>query len=159
MNDIIQTNKLVSLHITLHDQSGELLETTVGFLPMLYIHGQKQMPTGFEQALEGKSIGDTVDTLVAPEHGYGQRDEALLQTVPRNLLSGGDGLQDGLEVGMQIRAETEDGPLPVRIVALDEDTITVDGNHAYAGKTLRFNAEIRNVRDATADELANGPHV
>ena len=158
MSDTVQNNKLVSLHITIHDQDGELLETTVGLLPMLYIHGQNQMPKGFEQALAGKTIGDKVEALVPPAYGYGPRDEALLQTVPRSLLSGNNGQEDGLEIGMQITAETEDGPVPVRIVDLDEHSITVDGNHAYAGKTLHFTAEIRNVRDATADELAHGPH-
>ena len=159
MTDTIQNNKLASLHITIHDQNGELLETTVGLLPMLYIHGRDQLPKGFEQALEGKATGDKVEALVSPEYGYGLRDEELLQTVPRSLLSGNSGPEDGLEIGMQISAETEDGPVPVRIVDLDEHSITLDGNHAYAGRTLQFTAEIRNVRDATADELAHGPHV
>ena len=159
MTDTIQDNKLVSLHITIHDQNGELLETTADLLPMLYIHGQNQMPKGFEQALAGKTVGDRVSALIAPEDGYGLRDEALLQTLPRSLLNGQEAQEDGLEIGMQITAETEDGPVPVRIVGLDAHSITVDGNHAYAGKTLQFSAEIRNVRNASADELANGPHV
>lgn len=153
--DTIQKDKLVALHITIRNRAGDLLETTEGVLPMLYIHGHNQMPVGFEQALAGKTIGDRVEAVVHPEHGYGLRDEALLQTVPRNLLDG----EAELEVGMQISAETEDGPVPVRIVALEADSITVDGNHAYAGLELHFTAEIRNVRDATAQELEEGPHL
>lgn len=152
--DCIENGKLVSLHITIRDQSGELLESTEGSLPMLYIHGHEQMPTGFEAALAGKRIGDRVEAVVEPEHGYGFRDEALLQQVPRSLLDG----EAELELGMQISAETEDGPVPVRIVAMDEHTITVDGNHVYAGMQLKFYAEIRNVRNATPEELTEGPY-
>lgn len=54
---------------------------------------------------------------------------------------------------MQIAAETEDGPVAVRVVAIDTDIITVDGNHAFAGLRLHFDAEVRNVRDATQEEL------
>lgn len=153
--EIIQNNKLVSLHITIRNLEGDILETTEGFLPMLYIHGHAQIPVGFEQALTGKQTGEKVEARVEPEYGYGQRDEALLQTLPRALLDEATDLQ----VGMQITAETEDGPVPVRIVALDDATITVDGNHTYAGQTLLFSAEVRNVRDATAQELAEGPDV
>ncbi|AUM13384.1 FKBP-type peptidyl-prolyl cis-trans isomerase [Ketobacter alkanivorans] len=152
--ETIQNNKLVALNITIRDQAGELLETTEGVLPMLYIHGHSQMPVGFERALEGKSIGDRVEAVVQPEHGYGFRDEELLQTVPRHLLEG----EAELEIGMQIAAQTEDGPVPVRIVAMDADNITVDGNHVYAGLQLHFSAEVRNVRNATAEELAEGPY-
>ena len=155
MTETIQNDKLVALHISIHDQGGTLLETTQGFLPMLYIHGHNQLPIGFEQALSGKRIGDKVQAQVAPEQGYGQRDEELLQTLPRNVLAG----TANLEVGMQITAESADGPVPVRIVALDKHSITVDGNHVYAGATLVFSAEVRNIRDATEEELAQGPHL
>lgn len=153
--ETIQNNKLVALHITIKDDAGELLETTVGTLPMLYIHGHNQLPAGFEKALQGKTIGDTVNAIVEPEHGFGFRDEALLQRVPRNQLEG----EADLDIGMQITAQTEDGPIPVRIVAFDDDSITVDGNHVFADLRLHFQAEIRNVRDATAEELNNGPHL
>ncbi|RLU01297.1 peptidylprolyl isomerase [Ketobacter sp.] len=153
MSDRIQNNKLVALHIRILDESGELLETTEGFLPMLYVHGHRQMPPGFEQALAGKTTGDKIDVQVPAEFGYGLRDEDLLQTVPRSLLA----TDTELAIGMEITAETADGPLPVRIVELNEHSITLDGNHVYAGKTLRFVAEIRNVRDATAEELTGGP--
>ncbi|MAA59734.1 MAG: peptidylprolyl isomerase [Alcanivorax sp.] len=153
--ETIANDKLVSLHITIRNLDGEILETTAGVLPMLYIHGRQQIPAGFEQALAGKKVGDQVQARIEPQFGYGVRDETLLQTLPRQLL---DADQD-LAPGMQITAETEDGPVPVRIVALDDTTITVDGNHAYAGQTLLFSAEIRNVRDATAQELAEGPHL
>ncbi len=158
MADTIENNKLVALHITIRNQQGDILETTEGFLPMVYIHGHNQIPAGFEQALQGKQTGDRVEALVQPEQGYGERDDDLLQTLPRHLLAGNPELKNApLETGMQITAETEDGPVPVRIVALDEHSITVDGNHAYAGQTLLFCAEIRNVRDATEKELAHGP--
>lgn len=147
--ETIQDNKLVAVHFTLRNDQGDVLETTRDVLPFLYVHGHQQLPLGMEKALEGKRVGDKIDTIIEAEQGFGLRDEGLLQEVPRALLEG----DAEIELGMQIAAETEDGPVAVRVVAIDTDIITVDGNHAFAGLRLHFDAEVRNVRDATQEEL------
>lgn len=145
----ITKNKLVAFHFTLTDEEGNQLDTTRGMLPMLYVHGHNHLPSGIEAALAGKCIGDQVEAIIPPEQGFGLRDEELLQQVPKSIFEG----QQEPEIGMEIQAETADGPVPVRVVAIGDTHITVDGNHAFAGKQLHLNAEIRNVRNATADEL------
>lgn len=148
--ETIQNGKLVALHFTLKDDTGETIETTKDYLPALYVHGQRQFPKGIETALEGRRTGDVIDSAIEPQQGFGLHNEALLQTLPLDLFESSG---HKLEVGMQINATTESGEIPVRVVVVDEDTVTVDGNHAYAGKRLHLHAEIRNVRDATIEEL------
>lgn len=61
-----------------------------------------------------------------------------------------------LEIGVSMAAQTDQGPLPFTITAVDEENVTVDFNHQMAGKTLRFSVEVVEVRAATSEELAHG---
>ena len=149
----IENNKLVAFHFTLSDEQGNQLDTTHGMLPMLYIHGQNQIPPRIESALAGHTIGDTVNAVIEAEQGFGLRDESLLQTVPKSLFDG----QPELTIGQEITAETDEGSVPVRIVEITDHSVTVDGNHAFAGLRLHLDAQIRNVRDATDSELNSEP--
>ena len=58
--------------------------------------------------------------------------------------------------GMMMAAQTDQGPIPFTISEIDGDEITIDFNHQMAGKTLTFNVEVINVRNATPDEIALG---
>lgn len=148
----ITQDHVVAFHFTLTNAQGELIDTSRGQLPFLYLHGHDNLIAGLEQALEGHRKGDTFDAVVPPELAYGEADPGLVQTLPRNLLD--DSVE--LEVGMTLQADTDDGQLPVRITALDGATITVDGNHPLAGQQLHFAIEVRNVRPASAEEIAQG---
>jgi FKBP-type peptidyl-prolyl cis-trans isomerase SlyD len=57
---------------------------------------------------------------------------------------------------MQFQASTEQGPVSVRVVKVDDDDVTVDGNHPLAGKHLNFNVTVLEVRAATEEEIARG---
>ena len=61
-----------------------------------------------------------------------------------------------IKPGMQFQANTEQGQVLVTVVALEEDNIIVDGNHPLAGVTLNFNVDIKEIRDATPEELDHG---
>lgn len=85
---------------------------------------------------------------VAPEKGYGSKDDALLQQVPRTAF--GD---QRVEKGMQFK--TNQGTI-VTVTDVGQESVTVDGNHPLAGVELNFDVEVMEVRAATADELAHG---
>lgn len=57
---------------------------------------------------------------------------------------------------MQFQSETEQGPVLVTVIAINNDTVTVDGNHPLAGVHLNFDVEIREVREPSAEELEHG---
>jgi FKBP-type peptidyl-prolyl cis-trans isomerase SlyD len=63
---------------------------------------------------------------------------------------------EDLAVGSQLRATTDDGEQTVIVIDVQDDEITVDGNHPLAGIALKFDVDILEVRDATEDELAHG---
>ncbi|MFQ6024225.1 MAG: peptidylprolyl isomerase [Acidiferrobacterales bacterium] len=147
----ITKDKIVTFDYTLKDESGSVIESSRDSDPFSYIHGGNSVIPGLEAALEGKSTGEELTVSLAPAEASGERDESLLQIVPRAQFE----TNKNLEVGMRFQASTAEGKTRVvTIVKIDNDDITVDTNHPFAGRTVIFVIAIREVRDATRDELA-----
>ncbi len=148
----ISKDKVVVLHYTLTDNAGQVLDSSQGKDPLAYIHGSGGIIPGLEKALENKTAGDAVQVTVPPAEAYGEKDESLIQAVPRKLF--GDAAK--LRAGMQFQANTQAGPRLMTIIAFQADEVVVDANHQLAGVTLNFDVKILDVRDATAEELEHG---
>ncbi|GIX43422.1 MAG: peptidyl-prolyl cis-trans isomerase [Leptospiraceae bacterium] len=148
----VQKNTVVTIDYTLKDDNGNIIDTSQGRGPLKYLHGNGNLIPGLEKALEGKEAGESFSVTIPPEDGYGYKDEGLIQEVPRNLFDD----SNGLEVGMQFQAQTEQGTYILTIQEIKENTVVVDGNHPLAGQNLNFDINIIDVREATADELAHG---
>lgn len=149
----IQKNSVVTMHYELKDDVGEILDSSTGQDPLVYMHGANNIIVGLEEQLEGKTKGDKVVAQVSPEKGYGMPVEALVQTVPAEAF--GEEIKE-VEIGMRFQAETEQGPVPVVVTGIEDGMVTVDGNHPLAGKQLFFNVSIEDIRDASAEEIEHG---
>ena len=147
----IANQTVVTIDYTLTDEKGEVLDSSKGEEPLIYVHGSGSIIPGLENALAGKSVGDSMQLTIAPIDGYGERDEELVQAVPRERFPGAL-----VEVGMRFHAQGSDGSQVVTVVAVDDSHVTVDANHPLAGMTLAFDVTVLEVRDATADELEHG---
>ena len=145
-------NSVVSFHYTLTDKSGKVIDSSLGNEPLTYLHGVGQIVPGLENALLGKATGDTLDVEVAAEEGYGEHHDFMVQQVPREAFQG----VDDIETGMQFQAQTPQGAMTVTVTAVDDTTVTVDGNHPLAGQALFFAVEIVSVREASEEEMAHG---
>ncbi len=151
----VAAGKVAIIHYTLKNDAGETIDSSVGHDPMPYLHGGGNIVEGLEEALAGKSIGDKVDVVVPPEKGYGPKQDAPPQPVPRDAFPP----DVELEVGMQFMVEAGEGYAPVWIVGVQEDSVLLDGNHPLAGATLHFSVELVGLRDASDEEKAHGhPH-
>ncbi len=148
----IADNCVASFHYTLTDSTGKVLDSSTGHEPLSYLHGAGNIIPGLERALVGKVVGDKLNVAVAAADAYGERDSGMVQQLPSQMFSG----VDQIEVGMEFHAETEHGLQVVTVVAVEDDKVTIDGNHPLAGVDLNFDVEITEVRAATADELAHG---
>jgi FKBP-type peptidyl-prolyl cis-trans isomerase SlyD len=144
--------KVVLIHYTLHDAAGALLGSSDGGDPIAYLHGSGGIVRGLEQALTGKVAGDRVDVVVAPEMGYGLRDERLVQLIPRDRFPD----PAALAAGQQFHADGPHGGRMLTVTRVEKDLVTVDANHPLAGKPLHFSVEVTEVRKATREELAHG---
>ena len=146
---------VASIHYTLKNDAGEVLDSSDGREPLLYLHGAGNIIPGLENALVGKVAGDKVSVSVNPEEGYGLPQDDLVQIVPRESFQG----VDQIDVGMRFQADSSQGPMVVTVTAVDEENVTVDGNHPLAGENLNFDAEVVEVRAASDEEKEHGhPH-
>ncbi len=148
----ISKHKVVSIDYTLTDAKGEVLDSSSPDQPLEFIHGLGSLIPGLEKALEGKAAGDKIKASIPAQEAYGARDESLLQSIPKENF---EDIPD-LKVGMELEAESDDGVRVITIVAIEEDTVKVDGNHPLAGMDLNFDVTIMGVREATKDELGHG---
>lgn len=148
----IAKDSVVSLAYQVRTKDGVLVDETTVVAPLEYLHGAGNLIKGLEDALEGRQKGDKFDVEIEADNAYGEYNDNLVQTVPRDVFVG----IDELEVGMRFLADTDHGPVPVEITAIDGDNVTIDGNHMLAGQDLKFNVEVVDIREATEEELAHG---
>ena len=148
----IAQDSVVSIDYTLTNDAGEVLDTSKDAEPLAYIHGRGQLVAGLENALAGRAVGDRFEVRLEARDAYGEHDPDLVQTATKAQFGG-----EEPQVGYQVRAETPDGRGEVlRIVKIENDVVTLDGNHPLAGVPLRFAVTVVGVRPATKQELAHG---
>jgi len=148
----ISENSVASIHYTLTDGEGKVIDTSEGQEPLAYLHGAGNIIPGLEKALLGKSVGDKFTVTIPAAEAYGVRDDSMVQELPSNMFSG----IDNIEVGMEFHAETEHGLQVVTVTNVEGDNVTIDGNHPLAGVDLTFDVEVAEVRPASAEELEHG---
>jgi FKBP-type peptidyl-prolyl cis-trans isomerase 2/predicted Fe-Mo cluster-binding NifX family protein len=144
----IEKDRVPLVAFRLKDAEGELIDAAEG---VRYLHGHGQLLPGLERALEGLVAGDRATTTLSPEDAYGQRDESRIVQAPTADLPA------GLSPGAMVHARLPDGrSVPLTVVSIEGPTVTLDGNHPLAGKTLVFEVEVREVHAATAEDLKHG---
>ena len=110
--------------------------------PLEFICGAGMMIPGFDAAVANMEAGETVQIHLMPAEAYGEADPAAILTAEIAKLPGAE----DLSVGEQVYLQGMNGqPVPVKVVAKDEDTITFDANHEMAGKELNFTIELLEV--------------
>jgi FKBP-type peptidyl-prolyl cis-trans isomerase SlyD len=149
---LIAKDAVALLEYTLKNDSGELLDASAEGQPLAYIHGRGNLIPGLEQELEGKQSGDHFEIRIPPEEAYGERNQELVHPVNRDQLP--DEIE--VEVGLQLRAESEAGAQIVTVVGVEDDRVLLDANHPLAGVALNFDVKVAEVREATAEELEHG---
>jgi len=148
----VADNMAVSIHYTLTNDKGEVLDSSIGDEALVYLHGEGNIISGLEKALDGKAVGDKFNVRLAAADAYGEFMEDRVQVISRSMF---DGVEE-LEVGMQFQADVSDGPGIVTITSIDGDDVTIDGNHPLAGEPLTFDVEVVAIRAATEEELDHG---
>ncbi len=149
----VENDKVVLFHYSLVNAEGEVLDGSRGAEPLPYLHGHSNIVPGLEAAMAGHQVGDKLKVTVQPEQGYGLRDESKVQVVD---LASFEGFTE-LAEGMVCQMEDDNGELQlVGITKIEDQEVTVDANHPFAGIELNFDVEIMEVRDATAEELEAG---
>lgn len=145
------SQKVISFHYTLRDAQGTQLESSIGSEPLVFLEGAQNIIPGLESELVKLKVGDKQLIKVSAENAYGNHDPSLIMDVPVDQIP-----QEARVVGSQLQAQMG-GHIQILIVtAVNEQQITVDGNHPLAGQDLNFDVEVVEMRPATAEETLHG---
>ncbi|PLY16903.1 MAG: peptidylprolyl isomerase [Sedimenticola sp.] len=147
--EVIKPGKFVSLTYSISDMDGNILEQND--IPVSYVHGgETELIGSMDKAVAGKSVGDQVEVIVEPDDGFGAHDPNLTFTddianVPEQFRY----------LGAEVQMQNSEGDVKSFYVTRIEDgKLTVDGNHPLAGKNLKVNVTILEVREATPEDMA-----
>ena len=149
----IKKDSVVSVDYRLHLGDGKIIDESDPSDPLVYLHGHDEVIPGLEKALEGKKAGDTLKATVSPEDGYGEYDPEAVEEVPREEFPADLELEAG---GIVSATDDEGDDVDFLVKEVRPKTVVVDFNHPLAGKTLHFEVTVREVREATAEELEHG---
>ncbi|ASJ74677.1 FKBP-type peptidyl-prolyl cis-trans isomerase [Granulosicoccus antarcticus] len=150
---IIDENRVVSMHYQLTNGFGELIDSSQGDLPLVYMHNTNALLPALERELTGRLAGEPVAITIYPEDAYGYPDETLIAEWPKEPIE----KAQELVVGMRFKAMGKDGESQlVTVVEIREDTVVLDANHPLAGQVLSFTIAIVDVREPSAEELEQG---
>lgn len=147
----IKQHSVVSFHYTLTGEDGRQIESTRDRQPMLYLHGAGNIIPGLEKALDGREPGDSFSVTVPPEEAYGPRVAEKVQRLPAKHFP----QPRRLKPGQVVQLRTRRGPVQAVVLKVGRFNIDVDANHPLAGRTLTFDVEIVEVRDASPEEIAH----
>jgi peptidylprolyl isomerase len=132
----VRNGDVVRIHYTAKTTDGAELDSS-GQDPLELQIGAGQVIAGLDRRIDGMTVGEMNTVTVPAEEAYGPRDEAKVQTVPRSAVPG------TTEVGARLQASTRDGrKIPLTVVGLDDEKVTVDANHPLAGQNLVFDVEV-----------------
>ena len=149
---IIDEHRIVLMHYQLDNGFGEMVDTSLGGLPMTYMHNAGALLPSLEREMTGRQKGDEFEVAIYPEDGYGYRDEALISKLPRQAFADVGKLHVGMRV-REKRSDEQSGLFTVLVIA--EDEITVDANHPLAGQVLHFRIAVVDVREPSEQELVD----
>jgi len=145
----IEKDTAVTLRYKLMDSTGKLLDESTD--PMVYLHGgYENIFPKVEAVLDGQEPGFQTTLDLAPEDAFGLLDEGLVQTIPKSQFP------PGVKVGGSLKGVGEDGQEQIfTVMKIKGDNVMLDGNHPFAGKTLRFSLVVTDVRVASEEEIAH----
>ena len=129
----------VRIHYTGTLEDGTQFDSSSGRDPLEFSLGSGQVIPGFDNAVDGMSVGETKSISIEPGDAYGERHDQLVQEVPKSVLPE----EVDARVGMQLQGQSAEGQMTrFTVTAVTEDTITVDANHPLAGQKLNFDIEL-----------------
>jgi peptidylprolyl isomerase len=138
----VESNSQVKVHYTGKLQDGSVFDSSVDREPLAFTMGQGQLIKGFEAAVLGMEPEQSVTVTIPAAEAYGEVKEDLIQTVQKDILP--SDLRP--EIGMQLMSHLPSGQqIPVTIVDVADESITIDANHHLAGKDLTFEIKVISV--------------
>lgn len=133
-----QQGDKVKVHYKGMLDDGTEFDSSAGKEPIDFTVGEHKVIAGFEDGVLGLEIGEKKRVVIGPEDAYGPYLQDKVAQVPRSQLP--DDIE--LKPGAILKGDTPDGPVMFLVTDVQEDQVTIDGNHPLAGKALTFEIEV-----------------
>ena len=101
--------------------------------PIVVVLGEGHLFEPVEEAVREAGVGGSARVTVGPSNAFGKRDPQKVETVPVELVPS-DRREAGREVSVAGRTCV--------IESVDDETATLDYNHALAGVTLEYEVSV-----------------
>ena len=146
----VEKGNFVQVHYTGTFEDGTVFDSSDGKDPLEVLAGQGMLIKGFDDALVGMADGEAKEIDIKAEDAYGERNDQLIQTVPRKDL--GDDITP--EIGMTLGIKAPTGQVfPATITKVTDEEIELDANHPLAGKNLHFKLSVVASRTPTDEDM------
>ena len=143
MNELpVGSGTKVTLNFSLELEDGSEVDSNFGHDPVSFVVGDGSLLPGFEEAMFGLVAGEKKTFNIPPEKGFGQRNPANLQRIPRKDFSDVDELQEGMIFSF---ADSKGHERPGVVAEWDNDKVIVDFNHPLAGHEITFTVKVFDV--------------
>lgn len=152
---MIEKPCVVTLTWTLSDAQNRPIDELTE--PAEFFFGGEDLLPKVEEALLGQSVGHEAHLHLEPEHAFGDYDAGLVCFEDRALFP--ETLEEGMQFeGLPPGSKTEDMPADTvyTVTEVYPSHVVLDGNHPLAGLALHIQITVRDVREATEDEIAAG---
>mgnify|MGYP001824557645 FL=1 len=148
----IGANKVITMQYSLTTTEGVVVREASG-KPVTYLHGAGVLFPRLERELESHRVGDIITARLLPEDAFGKRNTDLLHSISMDELPP----DETIEIGGQIVGQDDEGTeITFVITAIEDNIVSLDGNHPLAGQSLLFEIEVQEIREATAEEIRTG---
>ncbi len=131
---MIDAGKTVKVHYKGTLADGTVFDSSEGREPIEFVIGEGSVIPGFENAVTAMDVEETRTITIPCAEAYGETREEMIGQIPRTNLP--DDMEP--EVGMMLQMNSPEGSIPVRIVELEGEMVTLDANHPLAGHDLTF---------------------
>lgn len=144
--------RVVSIHYTLTDDKGAVLDSSRGAEPLQFLEGAGNIIPGLEKEVSAMKAGEKKKVHIPAKDAYGEKREDMILEVPRTQFP-----KDMTpKVGDRFRGGAEAHAPVFTVLAVGDDKVKLDGNHPLAGQALTFEVEVTEMRDASEEELSHG---
>jgi FKBP-type peptidyl-prolyl cis-trans isomerase SlyD len=147
----------VDYKLTKDTEKGDLIETSEGKEPLVFLSGLGHMIPTFEQNVLNLNVGDNFSFGIKAADAYGVRNEQAVVDLAQDMFMKEGKLMEEIQIGATVPLQDQEGRVhPAKVMSVNEETVTMDVNHPLADQDLHFTGKVIGTRAATEDEVSHG---
>lgn len=154
--EVVGPGKYVTYTYKLYNEAnGELLFEAKEDAPDMMVYGvSHEIVPGLIAAMKDLGAGDRFSVTLPPQAAFGERYDDNVVSLEKEIFMRDGELAEEVVVGAMLPMMTAEGfRIQGKVLEIDDKHVKMDFNHPFAGLTVKYDGEVREVRDASPEEL------